>query len=192
LCYRGGAWGLRWGCSAVWVMRGVGVEESWHQARLIPTSGISGVDEQERRATSALLAVMAAVREFGRGLTMPLGAPAGPVETFIEVPFSYGEVKCVPDGLVRVSRGQRTWTALVEVKTGSNVLGSEQLEAYLDVAREQGFDAVVTVSNEIPPVPGQHPDPGGQAETEEGLLVSLVVVAGAGRGGGAEGAPWDR
>lgn len=60
-------------------------EEAWHEARLIPTSGISGADEQERRATSALLAVLTAVREFGRGLTQPLGAPAGAVETFIEV-----------------------------------------------------------------------------------------------------------
>ena len=30
-------------------------EETWHLARLIPTSGINGADEQERRATSALL-----------------------------------------------------------------------------------------------------------------------------------------
>jgi hypothetical protein len=133
------------------------VEETWHQARLIPTSGINGADEQERRATSALLAVMSAVREFGRGLTAPLGAPAGPVETFIEVPFSRPEGKCIPDGLIRVKRGQRSWTALVEVKTGGNTLSAEQLESYLDVAREQGFDAVLTISNEIPPVPGQHP-----------------------------------
>ena len=33
-------------------------EESWHEARLIPTSGINGAEEQERRATSALLAVL--------------------------------------------------------------------------------------------------------------------------------------
>jgi len=132
-------------------------EESWHQARLIPTSGINGADEQERRATSALLAVMTAVREFGRVLTIPLGAPAGPIEAYIEVPFTSGDGKCIPDGLIRVTRGQRTWTALVEVKTGGNVLGREQLETYLDAAREQGFDAVITISNEIPPVPGQHP-----------------------------------
>jgi hypothetical protein len=62
-------------------------EENWHQARLIPTSGISGAAEQERRATSALLAVMTSVREFGRVLTQPFGAPAGHVETYIEVPF---------------------------------------------------------------------------------------------------------
>ena len=44
-------------------------EDTWLAARLIPTSGINGVEEQERRATSALLAVMSAVREFGRALT---------------------------------------------------------------------------------------------------------------------------
>ncbi len=49
-------------------------EDAWHEARLIPTSGISGAEEQERRATSAVLAVMTSVREFGRALTQPLCA----------------------------------------------------------------------------------------------------------------------
>lgn len=132
-------------------------EESWHEARLIPTSGINGAEEQERRATSALLAVMVAVREFGRALTKPFGAPAGTLETFIEVPFTLGDKRLYPDGLVRVRRGQKSWTALVEVKTGRNELGREQVENYLDVAREREFDAVITISNEIPPVVGQHP-----------------------------------
>lgn len=132
-------------------------EESWHAARLIPTSGINGAEEQERRATSALLAVMSAVREFGRALTQPLGAPAAAVQTFIEVPFELDGRKLIPDGLIRVTRGQKSWTALVEVKTGSNQLQQEQLENYLGIARELGFDAVITISNEIPPLPGQHP-----------------------------------
>ena len=132
-------------------------EETWLAARLIPTSGINGAEEQERRATSALLAVMSAVREFGRVLTQSLGAPAGTVQTFIEVPFKLGTQQLFPDGLIRVTRGQRQWTALVEVKTGGNTLKSDQLEAYLDIAREQGFNALVTISNEIAPVPGQHP-----------------------------------
>ncbi len=132
-------------------------EHTWHRARLIPTSGINGSEEQERRATSALLAVMTAVREFGQAVTKPLGAPAGALETYIEVPFQLGEQKLFPDGLVRVSRGSRSWTALVEVKTGGNQLQATQLENYLDVAKDQGFDAVITISNEIPPVAGQHP-----------------------------------
>ena len=132
-------------------------EQSWHEARLIPTSGISGADEQERRATSALLAVLGAVREFNRALLKPLGAPSGTVECYIEVPFLLGDKKVFPDGLIRVSRGTKSWTALVEVKTGSNELATEQLENYLDVAREQGFDALLTISNEIPAIAGQHP-----------------------------------
>jgi hypothetical protein len=132
-------------------------EDSWLAARLIPTSGINGAEEQERRATSALLAVMSAVREFGRTLTQPFGAPAGNVQTFIEVPFRLRDKQFFPDGLIQVSRGQRQWTALVEVKTGDNQLQAEQLEAYLDIAREQGFDALLTISNEIAPLPGQHP-----------------------------------
>lgn len=131
--------------------------ESWNEARLIPTSGIGGPDEQERRATSALLAVMAAVKEFGRALTRPFGAQAGHVETYIEVQFTLGDRVVIPDGLIRVTRGQAVWTALVEVKTGANVLVADQLESYLDVARENGFDAVLTISNEIPAVAGQHP-----------------------------------
>jgi hypothetical protein len=83
-------------------------EESWHEARLIPTSGINGAEEQERRATSALLAVVSAVREFGRALVRPLGAPAGTIETYIEVPFVLGEKKLYPDGLIRASRGSRS------------------------------------------------------------------------------------
>jgi len=132
-------------------------EETWHAARLIPTSGISGAEEQERRATSALLAVLSAVKEFGRAVLGPLGAPAGAVETYIEVPFKLGDKEWRPDGLVRVSRGSKSWVALVEVKTGKNALTTEQLEAYLDIAREQGYDALITISNEIPPSADQHP-----------------------------------
>jgi hypothetical protein len=132
-------------------------EESWHEARLIPTSGINGAEEQERRATSALLAVLGAVKEFGRTFVKPFGAPAGTMTCFIEVPFTLEEQRLYPDGLIRVERGSRKWTALVEVKTGPNPLATDQLETYLDIARNEGFDAVITVSNEIPAVAGQHP-----------------------------------
>jgi len=132
-------------------------QESWGEARLIPTSGINGADEQERRATSALLAVMSSVREFSRTLLQPLGAPAGNIQAFIEVPFILGERRMYPDGLIRVSRGQKTWTALVEVKTGTNELGAEQLENYLEVARDNDFQALITISNQIPAIASQHP-----------------------------------
>ena len=132
-------------------------EETWHQARLIPTSGISGAPEQERRATSALLAVLSIVPDFSKALLAPIGSSAGAVSTYIEVPFELDDNRVFPDGLIRVKRGAREWTALVEVKTGKNSLETTQLENYLDVARAEEFDALITISNEIPPVAGQHP-----------------------------------
>jgi hypothetical protein len=132
-------------------------EPAWQQARLIPTSGINGAQEQERRATSALLVVMTAVKEYGRTLTKGLGAHAGDIETFIEVEFDLDGKKVIPDGLIRVSRGSRVWAALVEVKTGRNELQSEQLENYLEVARRNGLQALLTISNQTSVADGIHP-----------------------------------
>jgi hypothetical protein len=132
-------------------------EDYWHAARLIPTSGINGQEEAEKRATSALLAVMGAVREFGLAVVRPLGAPAGTLSTFIEVPFKLGDRTCYPDGLIETSRAGVTWTALVEVKTGGVSLERSQVETYLDVARENGFNVVLTISNQLSPAPGVHP-----------------------------------
>jgi hypothetical protein len=142
------------------VSRGIFMEDmAWEAARLIPVSGINGPDEQERRGVSALLAVLESVREFGRAILGPLGAPGGRISAFIEVPFDLGDKKVRPDGVIRVVYGKKTWTALVEVKTGRNDLQTAQLESYLDVARENGFDLVLTVSNQIVTAPGEHPTP---------------------------------
>ena len=133
-------------------------EQVWETARLIPVSGIRSSEEQERRASSALLAVLSAVEEFGTAITKPLGAPKGHLQAFIETPFEMEEGRVVrPDGLIQVSRGQKTWTALIEVKTGKNPLDCQQIETYLDVAKEQGFDCVITISNQIAKIPGEHP-----------------------------------
>src|SRR3954469_9370701 len=123
----------------------------WHPARLIPTAGIRGEEEREKRATSSLLAVMRAVPEFGHALLKELGAPNSPViETFAEVRFKDGDGKTViPDGAIVCRRGQKEWTCLVEVKTGGASLRPEQVSSYLDIARENGFAGVLTISNQI-------------------------------------------
>ena len=132
-------------------------ELEWERARLFSVSGIGGADEKERRASSALLAVIQSVREFGRAITAPMGAPVGRLSSFIEVPFADGEKELRPDGLIRVTSGQRTWTALVEVKTGRHDLLPGQIESYLDLARRHRFDALLTISNQLVAVPGVHP-----------------------------------
>jgi stress response protein SCP2 len=129
----------------------------WQPARVFSIAGVGPAEEQEKRATSALMAMMMAVRPFGRALASRFGAPAGIVETYLEVPFPLGESTVQPDGVIRVARAGRIWTGLLETKTGSGQLRRDQVEHYLDVARDQGFDAVITLSNEIAPAAGEHP-----------------------------------
>src|ERR1700684_3203269 len=119
-------------------------EESWPHARLIPTFGSRNDKEREKRATSCLLAVMHGVPEFGHALLKELGAPKSPfISTFAEVRFKNAAGKTViPDGAIVCERGKTKWTCLVEVKTGSDRLTEEQVSSYLDLAREEGFDAV--------------------------------------------------
>lgn len=124
--------------------------EEWHPARLIPTAGIKGQEEQERRATSALLAVMAAVPEFGHRVLHDLGAPRGKISTFAEVQLKDPDGKLsIPDGAIVITRGKTTWKAMVEVKTGTAELKPEQYGRYLDMARRHDFDALLTITNQI-------------------------------------------
>jgi hypothetical protein len=55
----------------------------------------------------------------------------------------------IPDGAIVCRRGGKTWTCLVEVKTGANRLRDDQVIGYLDVARANGFDGVLTISTQI-------------------------------------------
>ena len=52
-------------------------EQDWVPARLIPAAGIRGQEEQETRATSALLAVLPAVPDFGQALARGHGRAEG-------------------------------------------------------------------------------------------------------------------
>ena len=138
-------------------------DEKWTRARLIPVSGISSEKEAETRAASAVLAVLSVVRDLSLALFAPMGASKAQkalVETFTEPPFVLNGKKVRPDGVIRITYGKAEWTALVEIKTGDCKLEADQLNMYWDIAREHGFDAVVTISNEIAASPGSHPTEG--------------------------------
>jgi hypothetical protein len=125
-------------------------QDDWPSARLLSTAGIRSQKEQERRAASALLAVLGAVPDFCHGLLTGMKAPKGAISTYTELRFKDGDDKVhIPDGAVIVERGKRRWGCLVEIKTGSTVLEPEQISRYLDLAREHGFNGLLTISNQI-------------------------------------------
>jgi len=80
------------------------------------------------------------------------------IETYTEVVLKKGgEKKHRPDGLIVVRTGGRTWSALVEAKVGNSDLTPEQVESYLELARLNGIDALITLSNQFTSLPTHHP-----------------------------------
>ncbi len=123
--------------------------DSWKPARLFPVSALKSDRDREMRATSVLLSVMTQVPRLGRRLTAAFGAPSGRMETFTEVSLPHGDTPRRPDGVIRIERAGKLWTALVETKTNGNALRADQVQAYMDIAARRGYEAVITLSNDV-------------------------------------------
>lgn len=131
---------------------------SGSRARLIPVVADS---KKEERATSVLLSTFMLVPQFADAVLTDAGAKIGArseIKCYTEIVFkNNGQSKIRPDGLIVINRSGKNWSALVESKVGNNELGREQIEAYLDLAREVGADALITISNQFATIPTHHP-----------------------------------
>jgi hypothetical protein len=135
------------------------VRKSGQPARLIPTISMRKAEE---RATSSMLASFMTVPRFAAEALQEAGAPFGKrtrVMAFTEVVFKRenNNRNARPDGLIVLKTGNRYWSALVESKVGSAALTVEQVEEYLDIAKELGIDAVITISNQFAINPAHSP-----------------------------------
>lgn len=132
---------------------------SGEASRLFP---VLSENSKEGRTLSIFLSCLENVGEFGRTMLGGLGAKAGvraKIDTFTEVVFkkTSAEKGERPDGLIVLRNGSTVWTALVEAKVGANDLTNTQIEGYLALARTNGIDAVITLSNQFTPLPTHHP-----------------------------------
>ncbi len=148
-----------------------------HQVRLFPSVHIKSEREAELRATSSLLAVIMAVSEFGRLLVHRAGGPGGRLSCFTEPPFELRVGDGIkpetirPDGLVRSVHGKRRWVGLVEAKVGTCPLEQDQIDQYHRLAKQEQFDALITVSNQAAKADGTPP-----VKVNGHLLKSVPVV----------------
>ncbi|MER8369029.1 hypothetical protein [Mesorhizobium sp. M1378] len=128
------------------------------RARLFP---VLADTSKEGRTLSILLACLETVEEFGKSLLADLGVKAGgrtKIEAYTEVVLKKGGEKTArPDGLLILKTGAKSWTALVEAKVGNSELTMEQLDSYLEIAKMNGIDALITISNQFAPLPSHHP-----------------------------------
>ncbi|MEZ5792035.1 MAG: hypothetical protein R3D34_15085 [Nitratireductor sp.] len=128
-------------------------------ARLFP---VLANTSREGRTTSIFLACMARVDEFGAELLASVGRRVGKtarLEAYTEVVFKSEkrEKASRPDGLIVLRTGGREWRAIIETKVGNNLLNEIQVEEYLKIARTNGIDAVITISNQFTREPSAHP-----------------------------------
>lgn len=130
-------------------------------ARLIPVTADSN---REQRLASILLAGMRSVYELRVALLKSLGVRVGSraeLETWTEVTFreidQQNKTKDRPDGILVLRTGRSEWKALIEAKVGNKDLEEDQVSRYLDQAKKNGVDAVITISNQFAALPTHHP-----------------------------------
>ena len=128
-------------------------------ARLFPVLAITS---KEGRTTAVFMACLSLQRELGAALLGGVGQRLGVrarVSTYTEVVFGdrSTDTSLRPDGLIVVRVGSREWKALVETKVGSSELQVEQIEQYRALAKENGIDCVITISNQFATSPDAHP-----------------------------------
>lgn len=119
-------------------------------SRLIPAVSESN---KEIRLLSPVLAALRIVPTYAKQVLEPVGVRLGVrsrIECYSEIVFKGSDFKGDrPDGLIVVDNGRTQWRAIIEAKHGKNQLGAKQIERYLDLAKQCGVDAVITISNQM-------------------------------------------
>ena len=117
--------------------------------------------KREQRTLSILLAVLTKVPAFYEEIFGSIGVRTGKrtrVSAFTEVGLRTDlENSDRPDGLLVVETGRSTWSALIEAKVGRSDLDPDQVERYLRLARDNGIDSVITISNDFVARPDHSP-----------------------------------
>ncbi|WP_306131163.1 hypothetical protein [Roseivivax marinus] len=123
---------------------------SGDEARLFP---ILAETSKEKRVASIFLAVMTQIPAMAEEILGRVGVRVGKrtrVRAFTEVVLKEKVVDgCRPDGLLIVDTGRTQWSALIEAKIGRNELTAEQVSKYAELAKANGIDAVITISNQF-------------------------------------------
>lgn len=138
--------------------------ESGEAARLIP---VVADTNREQRTTSVVLAAMCGVYEFRRTVLGSIGrniSKQAQLHAWTEVALANGSrekeknaKRDRPDGLLVYRRGNTTWRALVEAKVGNAEIDDQQLQGYLQQARQHKIDAVITITNQFVALPTHPP-----------------------------------
>ncbi|MDZ7821881.1 MAG: hypothetical protein U5N26_08750 [Candidatus Marinimicrobia bacterium] len=124
------------------------------KARLIPVYKTT----DEMSLTSIFLSSLRLINEFKKAIFSELNLTlSGKLYVFTEVNFLETKVD-QPDGLIIIVRSNKIKdAALLEVKNKNNCLNEEQINRYLDIAKNFKIPKLITISNQFVSRPTQTP-----------------------------------
>jgi hypothetical protein len=119
-------------------------------ARLFP---VLADTSREGRMTSIFLSLLPTIPSLAEVVLGTTGQRVGKrtqIETFTEIVLNdASDIKNRPDGLIVLRTAKSTWSALVEAKIGKAELEADQVTRYLEAAKSNKIDAVITISNQF-------------------------------------------
>ncbi len=136
------------------------------RARLIPSIADS---KKEERLVSVLLATLSVVPPFAKQFLerCGVGKKRGKTSKLLchtEVKFptsdesNHDNSQDRPDGVLTLSTGKSPrWRALLECKIDNVEIDREQVLKYAEIAHQYGIEAVITLSNQLTPLPTHIP-----------------------------------
>lgn len=128
-------------------------------ARFIPSIAET---RKEQRLVSILLAVLPVVPAFAKRLLQPCKVRVGKssiLKSYREVEFPSVDDNRIerPDGVLCIETRQSRWAALLEAKVEQKKVDEQQIHGYAKIARAYEINAVITVSNQLAPLPTHVP-----------------------------------
>ncbi len=119
------------------------------------------MSSEEDKTTCIFFSILKLVYPFRNKLLKSIGKSAyrsgNDFEALLHPSFGgKHSKKDIPDGYIKLEQ-KTTWEALVEVKIKRQDLHIAQLESYLARVKENKFDALITISNELCPQPNMPP-----------------------------------
>lgn len=120
------------------------------RARLFP---VLADTSREGRIASIFLALLPQIPALSEVVFASVGQRIGKrtqIETFTEVVLNDASaIKNRPDGLIVIRNAKTTWTALIEAKIGKSEIEIDQILRYIEAAKINKIDAVISISNQF-------------------------------------------
>ncbi|MEJ2436704.1 MAG: hypothetical protein P8Y49_08290 [Sulfurovaceae bacterium] len=123
-----------------------------------------GKTTDEIQTTSIFLSSLSAVKEYREEVFTDIGFKKIKnqniqLHAYQEIPCSEGDDR--PDGLLVITSGIYNpvieWICFLEVKIGNNLIGTEQIERYIDTGKKLNIENIITISNQLVTTPFESP-----------------------------------